>query len=625
MLKKLIVLTVVFTVAVFAGPYVMPAPSGVEMLTAPAYQPLYEGGGTSYEGGSISASGYQGGVTKYDYQQNGAMGNRIMVDGDGDAHICWMHSATDGFTDRDIYYNVWEAASEDFIWADGVKASGTPKSGYTTMGLLSTGEAVVACHHQVGTANEYGSVVMIDAAPKVGSFTAPIRVAENIPEEPIWPHMVIDNDDVIHVTGHVWMSATPTPTNGDELYYSRSTDGGVSFSNWESLASDAGSDVAMAVSPSGKIAIAWVNAFPISGTDKRATHGNVTYRESTNNGQTWSSPVEVTDGFYGDEQPNSRDTITLGAITTSIDCCYDGNDNLFIGWGDAWRLGFVENDTNWYSYYYRWFHRMMCWTEGLAEPTIPSGDSSQFYAVNEEGDPIDYFNIGFWGIAAGITRYDRPGLGCWNPQLAASEDGGYVAYTWAGQWDSLDITGAGTINADIYGAKTFNGGNTWSNRANITNTHSPGAGIGASESEEYHSLYPWIASDSLLHITYIWDLFAGSVVNVPTEGIATNNPVMYWKGKPTGIEETPEARTSDVTLIGRNPVSNSVSFSVNASANASFKIYDAAGSLVATLIDGNLPGNRTLTWNTRNVASGVYFYSFVTPVSTANGRVVVVH
>jgi len=532
---------------IIAGYPVTAAPQGIEPSEGIQFPYQLSSSTQGYRTAcSPLVPGYQGGITYYELQQNGAMGNRVMIDGDGNAHICWMHSEDETFADRDIYYNAWEPASEDFVWNDGTKASGTPRAGYTTMGILSTGEAVVAFHHRIPPESSISAVV-VDAANMVGSFSSPVDVSPGNPTGgcPIWPHMVVDNDDVIHVTAHVhWDTREEQPYNYHYLYYSRSTDGGVSFSDWESLAQNAGTDAAMAASQDGKTAVAWVSRYKIDGTSHRATHGNVCYVESTDNGVTWSEAVCVTADYYGREQtPDDPDSFTLGALATSIDCCYDENGNLHIGWGDCWRSGYVSGDTARYSFFSRWFQRMMHWSEVSQKVTLASGPYTQFDPVDENGDTVETFDMGFWGLAWSISRYEKPGLGCWNPQLAAI--GNNVAFTWTGQWDSLDITGAGTINADIYASGSLDGGRSWApvkdwyisdsgtvweHITNLTDTHSPGAGIGASESEEYHSVYPWILEDGyedILHVTYIHDLFAGNPWG-PVPGISTANPVMYF-------------------------------------------------------------------------------------------------
>jgi len=662
MLKKLMVLTVVLAVTAFAAYGPIPIPAGVEPDVYPVL-PLRDGPVTAtlFSTAAPLVAGDQGGVTMYDYQSNGAMGNRIVVDTSGDAQICWMHSEDETFATRDVYYNAWEKASGEFLWTSGVKASGVPRAGYTTMGALSDGRAVIAFHHDPDGDGVHQSAIVIDAAPKLGAFSSPVDVDPvTVPEQPIWPRIVVGADNVIHVTAHVhWDGNLPAPDNYNYLYYSRSTDQGQTFSPWQVLAQNAGSDAAIATSKDGsKVAVAWVSGFPIAGSEWLASHGNVKYVESTNGGVSWSSAVEVTDGFYGEYQPNTRDTITLGAISNSIDCAYDAAGNLHIGWGDAWRSGYENPEDEYkpyYSFYARWYQRMMHWSEARTdpEPTLVSGPYTQFIPLDEEGNIIEYLDLGFWGMTQYIDDYVAPGLGCWNPQLAAIGSGDDMVFTWQGQWDSTDVSAGGTINADIYAAISTNGGTTWGPVAdwteqdlrergnvfafvtNVTNTHSPNAQVGHCESEEYHSAYPWIDSDSILHVTYIHDLFSGSVVQGgPAGGVITTNPVMYLGSKvyvgdgppPIAVEETPYVEAPVIEILGQHPVAGSVIFSVSApGTRASLKIYDAAGSLAKTLFEGTLDGTRTLTWDASAVPAGVYFYSFVTPARTAKGRVVVIH
>ncbi|MCK4333892.1 hypothetical protein KAX06_03790 [candidate division WOR-3 bacterium] len=668
MLKKLMVLTVVLAVAAFAAYGPIPIPAGVEPDVYPVL-PLRDGSITPISSSPAAAplvAGDRGGVTMYDYQQNGAMGNRIAVDNSGDAQICWMHSEDETFATRDVYYNVWEKASGSFpdYWPDGVKASGVPRAGYTTMGVLSDDRAVIAFHHTPTTDNI--SAVVVDAAPKLGAFSSPVDVDPvTVPEQPIWPHIVVGADDVIHVTAHVFGEGNPYNVN--YLYYSRSTDQGQTFSPWQVLAQNAGSDAAIATSKDGsKVAVAWLSGVPVQGyPDKIASSGHINYIESTNSGVSWGSPVRITDGYYPDEAPNTTDEFYLYAWSRDLDCAYDAAGNLHIGFGEGPRSYEVRSDTLWFSYYYPYFLRMMHWSEVTNELNVASGHYSQFVPLTEEGDTVwDLYGLYLWGIAQS-AGYWSPGLGCWNPQLAAIGSGDDMVFTWTGQWDSLDLSAGMTINADIYAAISTNGGATWGGVAdwtegdfdengyglvayatNLTNTHSPGAQVGYCESEEYHSTYPWIGSDSILHVTYIHDLFSGSVVmSGPAQNVVTINPVMYLgsndpamkiyagsgpaptpQPEPSSVEEAPYVEAPVIELLGQHPVAGSVVFSVSApGTHASLKIYDAAGKLAKTLFEGTLDGTRTLTWDASAVPAGVYFYSFVTPARTTKGRVVVVH
>ncbi|MCK4231611.1 exo-alpha-sialidase, partial [candidate division WOR-3 bacterium] len=334
------------------------------------------------------------------------------------------HSEDETFATRDIYYNVWEKASGSFpdYWPDGVKASGVPRAGYTTMGALPDGRAVIAFHHTPTTDNV--SAVVVDASPKLGAFSSPVDVDPvTVPEQPIWPHIVVGADDVIHVTAHVFGEGNPYNVN--YLYYSRSTDQGQTFSPWQVLAQNAGSDAAIATSKDGsKVAVAWLSGVPVQGyPDKIASSGHINYIESTNSGVSWGSPVRITDGYYPDEAPNTTDEFYLYAWSRDLDCAYDAAGNLHIGFGEGPRSYEVRSDTLWFSYYYPYFLRMMHWSEVTNELNVASGPYSQFVPLTEEGDTVwDLYGLYLWGIAQS-AGYWSPGLGCWNPQLAAIGSG----------------------------------------------------------------------------------------------------------------------------------------------------------------------------------------------------------
>jgi hypothetical protein len=61
-----------------------------------------------------------------------------------------------------------------------------------------------------------------------------------------------------------------------------------------------------------------------------------------------------------------------------------------------------------------------------------------------------------------------------------------------------------------------------------------------------------------------------------------------------------------------NP-STKIRFSVSKTESVSLKIYDALGREVETLISESLnPGTYEKTWNSKNLASGIYFYKLKT-------------
>jgi hypothetical protein len=646
MLKKLMLLTLVFAVVAFAAMGPVPVPeqySASELCLPPSLDGRTDAEGVRPNGFfAFPAPGDEAGITHYDYQQNGAMGNRVMIGSDGYAHVCWMYSEGDHptYTDRAVYYNAWNPTTEDFDFPGGQKASGGPRAGYTTMGLMNDGRAVVAFHH---TPDANVSAVVVDVGAHLGTFSSPVAVdAVSQADNPIWPHIAV-GDDIIHVIAHSHYDGGGTyPSNFFNLFYSRSTDEGANFSTWESLLPSA-SDGGIAVSADGsKVGIAGIVGVTATGYDHPTRMGNVYVVESTNSGESFASPVNITDGRYADEVEVNPDYAWFFANVSDLDCGYDNDGNLHVLFEEGW-WNEREGDSpggHGSSHYYAYWGRVMHWSSATDEVTRVSGPHGNIFF-----DDPTFDSLALWGYPGDANG---GGCGAGNPQLTVWGDN--LVATWGGQWDTLDLSAGYTVNGDIYAAISTDGGanwgpvadwwdtdealdSVWGHVTNITNTHSPNASPGECEDESYHTVYPWTATDGVLHTTFIHDLFPASVVQPGGgDGVVTPNPVKYWGEyvlkvgeRKSAVEETPTSNKVSVAVLGENLVANSVAFSVSAPGHASFKIYDAAGSLVQTLLDADLSGNRTLTWDTRNVASGVYFYSFVTPVRSANGRVVVVH
>jgi hypothetical protein len=94
--------------------------------------------------------------------------------------------------------------------------------------------------------------------------------------------------------------------------------------------------------------------------------------------------------------------------------------------------------------------------------------------------------------------------------------------------------------------------------------------------------------------------------------------VGWFDSSPTGTEDIPVARILEQNFPNPfNPVTR-IAFNLGNEGHARLDIFDPAGRLVNTLVDGNLPAARhEVTWDGRDgsgrqVSSGVYFYSIIT-------------
>ena len=98
-----------------------------------------------------------------------------------------------------------------------------------------------------------------------------------------------------------------------------------------------------------------------------------------------------------------------------------------------------------------------------------------------------------------------------------------------------------------------------------------------------------------------------------------------------GIEVMRLTQLKDVCSISPSVVRNSarIAYSVTRTARAELGIYDAAGKLVRTLVDGTVePGTRSVIWNRtdnsgKRVANGTYFYRLTLDGKSVSGKAIV--
>ncbi|MFQ5869889.1 MAG: T9SS type A sorting domain-containing protein, partial [Candidatus Zixiibacteriota bacterium] len=135
-----------------------------------------------------------------------------------------------------------------------------------------------------------------------------------------------------------------------------------------------------------------------------------------------------------------------------------------------------------------------------------------------------------WSEATGITFvadgwwFSRPGA--WNRSiskmsLGVDEDNRLFAL-WT-QFTEDDTSAAGWSNGELYMNYSVDGGATWSEPENITNSPTPGCLPGECDSDHWPTLNEVV--DDSLYITYINDKDAGGIPQ--GEGVDTENPVMY--------------------------------------------------------------------------------------------------
>jgi len=515
--------------------------------------------------------GDQIGTTAYDYQANGGFCQRLVVDDYGQAHINWMWQDYPGQTMR---YCAWNARFSDGSYYGETQASNS-WSGYVQLDVTQDANpdnqrTAIAYHFDPGTG--YYSWVDIDGGNLWGIWpNNPVspQIADHI-----WPYVALAGNNNIILVSHGY------PVPGDNhIYVDVTTDAGGSWTTAASVDSCAtiSQFVRASRNPgSQKVVVCWTKFI----TDSIASgqlDNNIWYMLSTDGGVTWGAPVNVTD-----YQP--ADTVRA---YTDVNAIFDANDNLHIVWSGR------KVDAGGYYVASKIFH----WDEVSGNITVVNSPSTY------------YTEPGGWWIATASS----PQPGGWRlpadqPQLVVDLADNTLYCLWHGNDDYNDGSAAGFFNGEFFGSVSFDGGATWSNYVNLTNTRSPGAGAGACDDEDYMTACPYVVNDSIF-LTYIEDKDAGGVPQ--SEGTVTENPVRCWVMPTFGIQEH-KTEVPDMMnmVVLPNPVQHHalINYTLTKETAVSLKVFDASGRVVKDFGTGQKTrGTYSVNMETNSLANGTYF------------------
>jgi hypothetical protein len=513
----------------------------------------------SQPGATTDSPGIVVGGTQYDYQSNGPSGRRIAFDSQGGIHIDWMNGVTYPSV-RHVYYNYADNTGTWLVPGIGTSVSQLSGAGYTQLELTNDDRAI-AVYHQ-WQMSPY-AVVAIDAFSGFGIFNYydPPDFVQGV--RCYWPYAAMDRNDRIHLVVN-----EQAPSAGDPhiLAYTMSDDDG---DTWSALVvADTLmtlSSVVVASPVSDKVTIAYTH--PLSFDTQ--WNNDVMFIESID-GLTWDwrfGKVNVTN--YG--APDS-----LFAYI-DIDAIYDYNDNLHLIWNAQW-----VSDA---GVYYKTF---------LLHYSTGSQTITEMHVTPEN-----------W-LTAGCD------YGAWNRAVSkmslAVDDTPNILYAVYTGFDTTDCSAGGYANGDIYMQLSNDGGASWFPQQNLTDSQTPGCAPGDCDSDHWSSVADEVGGS--LHITYINDKDAGGIAQ--TEGVVTDNPVMYLEVISTGIESDEDVpRNFKLSQNYPNPfnANTAIGFELTEPAEVDLSIYDITGARVATLVDGHLAaGNHSVDFDASDYSSGVYYY-----------------
>lgn len=423
------------------------------------------------------------GSTTYDWQYNACAIRRILFDSTNSfVHTIWTWSdADDPWSDRNVYYNAWDAGTQQWVGLEGMDA-GYPvqseRAGYPTLDVNSSGCAVVALHRSIPPATARSSVG-IDISPGLGIFEM-----HDLPTNPsyiIWPRVAVDASDNMVVVSR------NAHEGFDDAYYAVSHDSGSSWpGGWVFLDSISSvSQNAFASKQSEKMVIMWTKELQ---ADRYNDH--LYYQISTDGGASWGTPTDVTASM---EQPpaNSYEWWQMRCTLWGGSGIFDLNDEINI----VFEATMAVNES---GYYYPWLTTAIWYYK----------PDFGLYPITLYTQP---WNFAFSEVFGNTQLADKPNIG----QDPAT---GHLYCVWLEYpYDNNDPGNPEYPVADIYAARSMDGGMTWGPKVNLTLT------------PQLHEVFPSFGSvvNDSLHILYEWDLQSGSHIHGYSD--MTDNPFQYLK------------------------------------------------------------------------------------------------
>ncbi|KPJ50960.1 MAG: hypothetical protein AMJ41_00520, partial [candidate division Zixibacteria bacterium DG_27] len=413
------------------------------------------GQGIALQSGTILDSpGELVGTSHYDIQSNGSTGNRIVKDSQGGIHVVWMNGIDYWEGDRWVYYN-FKDESGVWIWPDvGTQVNSTEGAGYTQLGVLADGRAVPA-YHSVN--NTLYTCMGLDILRGFGDFTEiDIPDVGPGPNYYIWPYETVDRSGRIHI-----ICNERRASGGDPLItlYTRSDDEGNTWADLEQV--DTLMDLSAVLTSSrvsDRVCIAYTHPRDLGAPNQY--NNDLCHYESTD-GVTWDfnfGMINVTNYQYAD---------TLRAYC-DCDAVYDYNGDLHLLWNTPYydeAGGYISTDA---CLLWHW-----------------SGATG-----------ITFVADGWWASSPGA----------WNRSISKMSLGVHEnnnLYALWTQFTNDDNSVGAWSNGELYACGSSDGGASWGDVVNLTNSPTPDCWPGECDSDHWSSMAETV--DDSLHITYIND------------------------------------------------------------------------------------------------------------------------
>ena len=353
-----------------------------------------------------------------------------------------------------------------------------------------------------------------------------------------------------------------------EIYYKRSTDGGIRWGADARLTNDTAMSHNPSIAVSGSIVhVIWI--------DFRDGNFEIYYKRSSDAGVSWGGDTRLTNNSASSGDPSLS---VSGSVVHVV--WYDFRDGNY----EIYYKRSTNGGMNWGSDIRLTINSASSWSPSVG---VSGSVAHVVWVDNRNGNwEIYYKRSADAGISWGAdTRLTNSPDTSWYPSVTVS--GSAIHVVWSDARDG---------NFEIYYKRSTDGGVSWGPDTRLTNN---------SANSEYPSVSVF-----------------GSAVHVVWQDPRDSNYEIYYKrdptGNPIGIININSEIPKEFSLSQNypnpfNPVTK-IKFDVPSNvkretSNMKLIIYGVLGREVATLVNEQLkPGTYEVEWDASNFPSGVYYY-----------------